>query len=142
MTDGSGFIENLPSGGKYLKVVGPFALQSTGFSSDTGIALSVASGLVGAGTTIADALQLASFVNRFATVASGAGAKLFLGIPIGAEAKVINQGANALLLYPPTATETINGGSVGASVSIAATELAIVTRTSTLNFDVRIAVVP
>jgi hypothetical protein len=64
-------------------------------------------GLTAAGTTQADALQLSSAVNRFTTVASGAGCKLPLGQP-GDEVLVYNGGANALVVYPPV------GGAVNA----------------------------
>jgi hypothetical protein len=60
---------------------------------------STATGLVAAGTSSSDALQLTAGVNVFATVASGAGAKLPSDPSVGMVA-VINGGANALLVYP------------------------------------------
>lgn len=110
---------------------GDFGQDSTNGGSiafakaDTGVLNTVGNGLTAAGTTIADALQLSSIVNNFGTVASGAGAKLSDSVRSGLLVYVRNGGANALLLYPPNASGTINGGSTGAAVSIAATEVAV-----------------
>lgn len=75
--------------------------------------------LTAAGTDLAGADQIAATINRYTTVASGAGAKLSDVTGIGSEVRVINSGANALLVYPPNVSSTINGGGGGGSVSIA-----------------------
>lgn len=84
----------------------------------------VATGLTAAGTTIADALDLTAVVNNFGTVAAGAGAQL-PDSEIGSEVIVRNGGANALLVYPPSATEAINAAADAAAVSVAATEIGV-----------------
>lgn len=105
--------------------------------ASTALALSTATGLTAAGTTIADALALTRVYNVLTTVASGAGAKLW-DAPVGARLEVVNAGANALLLYPEDAVDaTLNGGSIGASVSVAAGSMVICYRVSTTNWIVR-----
>jgi len=82
------------------------------------IAGTVNDGLTAAGTTQATALLISGDLNVFSTVASGAGCIL----PVGGENdtySIINDGANALLIYPPVGG-TINGGAVNASASLAA----------------------
>lgn len=95
---------------------------------------SAATGLVAAGTTIADALQLTSFVNVVATAAASTGVKLSSDWPIGQIGFVQNNGANALNLFPPTASIKINGGTDGAAVAIAAAAGNIVVRLSGTDF--------
>lgn len=94
---------------------------------------SAATGLVATGTVITDALNLTSGSNEFTTVASGTGAQLG-DISIGGSVLVRNGGANALKVYPHSATGLINGGTAGASVSIAAAALALFVRVSELRW--------
>jgi hypothetical protein len=75
--------------------------------------------LTATGTTIADALQLANFVNLVGTTAASTGVKL-PDVPVGQVVTVQNNGVNALNLFPPTSSGTLNGGSAGAAVTIAA----------------------
>jgi hypothetical protein len=82
-----------------------------------------ATGLVAAGTAQADALALVDGVNVFATVASGAGARLPVAGARGPIA-VCNGGANACLVYPATG-QNINGGSANGSYSVANAKTAI-----------------
>lgn len=92
--------------------------------------------LTAAGTTISDALDLTAFFSNLTTVASGAGAQLW-DAPLNSMLIVRNQGANALLLYPHNNTDaTLNGGSVGASVSVASGAMAIAFRVSSTNWIV------
>ena len=87
-----------------------------------------ATGLVGAGTTNADALQMAAGVNIFATVASGAGAKLPSDPLVGMVA-VINDGANALLVYPgETGGQVNNATATTGSYSVANAKTAVFIR--------------
>ena len=80
---------------------------------------SVSTGLTATGTVIGDALQLVSLVNVVSTAAASTGVKL-PDVDIGVDVIVQNNGANALNLFPPSATGTLNGGSAGAAVTIAA----------------------
>lgn len=71
-----------------------------------------------AGTTITDATTLSGLVNNVTTAAASTGVKLNSLTPIGATVIVRNGGANDLKLYPASATEAINGGSLGASITL------------------------
>jgi hypothetical protein len=84
-----------------------------------------------AGTTVTDATQLVAVINRVTTVAVGTGVKLWDGGNIGYTVYVTNSGANAMNLFPPTASGTINGGAAGAGVSIAVGAMAICNIVST-----------
>lgn len=81
---------------------------------------SVATGLTAAGTVIGDALQLTALVNVISTAAASTGVKLPQGVDIGVEVVVQNNGASTMNLFPPTSAGTLNGGSAGAAVTIAA----------------------
>jgi hypothetical protein len=90
-------------------------VQSHRASAITG---TVRTGLTAAGTTIADAAAIPAAVNVFGTVAASTGAILPRG-DIGDCVTVRNGGANALLVYPPSATGVINALSAGAGFSMA-----------------------
>lgn len=77
----------------------------------------VSTGLTATGTTQGTALALTSTVNEVTTTASGAG--VILPNKIGALITVINSGANALLVYPPSGA-AINALSINAGFSLAA----------------------
>jgi phage-related tail protein len=89
--------------------------------STTGIGVvnSVGAALTAAGTTITDALQLAAVLNNVSTAGAGTGVKLW-NPTIGVSIFVRNGGANDLLVYPANASGTINGGSAGAAITLAA----------------------
>lgn len=70
-----------------------------------------------AGTTISDATQLKATNNTVTTVASGAGVLLYDGV-IGDTIYIYNGGANALKVYPPTSSQTINQLSAGTAISL------------------------
>jgi hypothetical protein len=76
-------------------------------------------GLVAQGNSQASALPLQAVFNMFATVAASTGAILPTGVGRGREVVVRNGGANALSVFPPVAGH-INGGTVNASVNVAA----------------------
>ena len=76
-------------------------------------------GLVAQGTTQATALPISSAFNVFATVAASTGAVLPINVPKNSEVVIKNGGANALAIYPNIGY-AINGGTVNASVSLAA----------------------
>lgn len=93
-----------------------------GVASQIGSVL--ATGLTAAGTTRADALQLAASSNVFTTVGSSTGAKL--PAPSGSAPVVIyNGGANALAVYSYSTTDTINALSAGAGFSVTNAKSAI-----------------
>lgn len=77
--------------------------------------------LAAAGTTLATASALAAKFNNVAPVAASAGVSLPAGVAAGEVVFVRNTGANALAVYPATATGVINGGAAGAAVSLAVT---------------------
>jgi len=95
-----------------------FALDVNGTTNTTYYAGSTATGLTAVGTTLATALVLAAQANVVSTTASSTGVSL--PNVIGAKIWVYNAGANALSVYPNSASGTINGGSAGAAVSLAA----------------------
>jgi hypothetical protein len=82
---------------------------------------SAATGLTATGSALADALKLNARTNVVATAAASTGVALPAGAAAGDLVFVTNNGANALSVYPATATGTINGGSAGAAVSLAVT---------------------
>lgn len=79
----------------------------------------VSTGLTATGTVLADALALVSHNNVVSTTALNTGVKLPDAV-IGSIIFVQNNGANPLNLFPPTSSGTLNGGSAGAAVTIAA----------------------
>lgn len=92
-----------------------------------------------AGSAITDATDLTAEVTDVGTVASSTGVQL----PDAAQGKVFlvrNSGANALTVYPHSASGTINGGSAGAGVAVAATEIGIFVRTTSTNWIGGVAV--
>lgn len=95
----------------------------------------VATGLTATGTVIGDALQLTAFASVISTAAASTGVKLPSTWPIGAWGHVQNNGANAMNLFPPTASIAINGGTLGAAVTIAAAAGNIIIRLSATDFQ-------
>jgi hypothetical protein len=80
-----------------------------------------ATAITAAGTTLADATKLSARFNKVTTAAASSGVSLPAGSAAGELVVVQNSGANALSVYPATATGTIAGGSAGAAVSLAVT---------------------
>jgi len=78
----------------------------------------VSAAVTAAGTTIADATLLTGLVNNVTTAAASTGVKLNALTPVGATVTVRNGGANDLKLYPASASEAINGGAGGASITL------------------------
>lgn len=78
----------------------------------------VSAAVTAAGTTISDATLLTGQVNNVSTAAASTGVKLNPNTPLGITVVVRNGGANDLKLYPATASEAINGGSVGAAITL------------------------
>lgn len=71
-----------------------------------------------AGTVLADATLLTGQVNNVTTVAASSGVRLNSNTPIGITVVVRNGGANDLKLYPTSASDAINGGTAGASITL------------------------
>lgn len=102
----------------------PSRLLGSGISPQASVNLcgDVATGLTATGTTNADALALSAVINNVTTTAASTGVKL-PPFESGSAVFVANQGANALLVYPPAsgqinALTVITGGfSVGAGKS-------------------------
>jgi len=99
----------------------PGAAASTAGAETVGASpsQSVSTGLTATGTTIADGLALVSLINVVATTAASTGV-LLPDVDIGVEVIIQNNGANALNLFPNASTVAINGGTLGAAVTIAA----------------------
>lgn len=93
------------------------------YSEALATAGTVATGLVGAGTTQADALALTEDFSVFATVAVGSGARLPAQSDRQDSYEVANLGANALLVYPPVGG-TINALAANAGFSVPAGKVA------------------
>jgi len=136
--DGAATVELQVSGLRcwYLDNNGDFQQDSTYGRSmvfnrnDRGIRYRTEPALTASGTDLSGANQIAATINRYTTVASGAGAKLSDVTGIGQEVRVINSGANDLLVYPPNGSSTINGGGGGGSVSIATGACGIFVKTA------------
>lgn len=79
----------------------------------------VSVGLTAAGDSLATALALPSAVNVISTAAASTGARLPVG-DLGDCVTVRNNGANAVLVYPPTAAGVVNALTAGAGFSVAA----------------------
>ena len=73
------------------------------------VCVSISDSLTAAGSTAAGALALTSNVNNVTTTASGTGVRLPAQAAPGARIVVLNNGASALLPYPPTGG-FLNGG--------------------------------
>ena len=83
------------------------------------VAQSTANTLTAAGTNLATALALTAAYNVVTSAAAGTGVSL--PDVVGARIWIFNnQGTNAINVYPPNGSATINGGAAGAAVSLAA----------------------
>jgi hypothetical protein len=83
------------------------------------VAQSTANTLTAAGTNLATALALTAAHNVVTSAAAGTGVSL--PDVVGARIWIFNnQGTNAINVYPPNGSATINGGAAGAAVSLAA----------------------
>ena len=129
------FLENLVGTGLTPETAGVLSAETVLSAPARGANV----GLTAAGTTITDALQLTAFVNVITTAAASTGVKLSSDWPIGQSGLVDNRGANALNLFPPTASIKINGGTDGAAVTIAAAAVNYVTRLSATDFLATVA---
>ena len=71
-----------------------------------------------AGTTISDATDLRASINVITTAAASSGVQLPNG-EIGDEVEILNLGANAVTVYPDTASSRINALSAGGGFTLA-----------------------
>lgn len=90
----------------------------------TGIVPKVSDSLVATGASIADALGLITDWNLVGTVAAGTGVQI-LPLKPGNDIQVYNGGANALLVYPPSALIQIDALGNGIGFSLAPGKLRI-----------------
>jgi hypothetical protein len=104
---------------------------------------SVATGISAAGTTIADATQLAAAMNEVTTVASGTGVKLPVAA-VGATIVVQNLGANNLEVYPPNGSGVINGAAAGGAITLAAAtdDIGVFRKTATNKWSATVSAGP
>jgi hypothetical protein len=70
--------------------------------------------LTAAGTTVADALALTSFINLVGTAAASTGVKLPIECPIGQIVYIANNGANSIKVYAQN-SQTLNTSIAGAT---------------------------
>ncbi len=96
-------------------------------------ALSVESGIVATGTTVADAFQLKATINQLATVAASTGVKLPLA-NIGQSVTIYNDGASAVTIYDAHGL-TIDGTAGATGVALTNALRAIFTRMTATNWE-------
>lgn len=115
-----GSIDNMPIGGTTpAAVTGTTVTGSTLVTSGL-VQVSVATGIVASTTqSRAGATALTKAVNVVATVANAADAVRLPALTPGQYADVYNNGANSASVFPNGASDTIDGGSGGASVALA-----------------------
>lgn len=93
--------------------------------------VSVSAAVSAAGSTLGTATVLTAVANRVSTVGASTGVRLPSNVDVGGSCAVSNsQAVNALLVYPVSASETINGLSAGAGYSVAAATGATFVRVS------------
>jgi hypothetical protein len=81
------------------------------------VAQNTATSVTAAGTTLATATALTATFNVVATTPASSG--VTLPDVTGTAIWIVNSGANALTVYPNSASGTINGGTAGAGVTLA-----------------------
>lgn len=102
--------------------------------ASTALAVASVNAISAAGTVIGDATALTRVWNKISTVSSNQGVGLW-DAPIGAMIWVLNQSATAVKVYPHSGSGTINGGSGGASVSVAGNSIGLFVRESSTDWD-------
>lgn len=95
--------------------------QRTG--NGTGVPMEVDEGLTGTGSAAADALELAKDINVVTTTPASTGC-IFPALQPGQIIVVMNHGANALAVYPPSDAR-IDALGLGAAYSLAAGKMQI-----------------
>lgn len=98
-------------------------------------AVSLELGKTATGTNLATAYALTKIYTLFTTAASGTGASLSPLMDIGSSMIVKNRGANDMLIYPPTSSGIVNGGSAGAGATLTAGTGATFRKTGTLTYE-------
>jgi len=78
----------------------------------------VQSAVTAAGTTITGATDLTASINVVTTAAANSGVQVPNG-EIGDEVEILNLGANAVTVYPPTSSDRINALSAGSGFLLA-----------------------
>lgn len=101
--------------------------------ASTALAQTSGIGLTATGTTIADALALTAVYSHLGAVAAGTGVKLW-DAPQGSILYILNNGANAVTIYPTSLGDTIAGYAAGAGASLAVGALALLLRYSSASW--------
>lgn len=104
--NGTPYILSYGECGKFTKVSSVLWIAQVGINQETSNSVSAA------GTIITDATDLANPINNVTTAATGSGVQLYEAA-IGASVVVRNGGNGSCLVYPPTASGTINELSAG-----------------------------
>lgn len=93
----------------------------------------VQSSISAAGTTISDATALTASINVVTTAAASSGVKL-QDMEIGDSVEILNSGANAVTVYPPTSSDTINQLSAGSGFLLGTNTACILRRFTSTQF--------
>lgn len=140
----SGTINGAAAGAAFLLSAATSAtftkVSATAWIAELGVTQGFENGITAAGTIITDAFDLSRTVNNITTAALNTGVQLFQA-PVGVPVYVRNGGANPVNVFPPDASSNINGGSNGAAVILANTELGIFIRMTSTAWIGGVAVV-
>lgn len=112
-------------------------MMGAGLSGAAAVAVGTgtfATGLTAAGSSATDALQLTADFNVVTTTASSTGVKL-PDVEVGSDITVVNGGANALLVYPPTGCQLNNQTVTTAGRTIGAGKAGIFRRGSAVHWS-------
>lgn len=138
--DSTGAINDLSAGAPFILAAGGKLTAKRVSDANWLVIVEVATALTAAGSVIGDALLLTARYNRVDTVAADTGVQLLADIPIGESQTVKNLGANALDVYPHSASGVLDAESAGDPVVIAVGEEAKFTRLTSTDWGVGVAV--
>lgn len=99
----------------------------------TALLSAIATAVSAAGTTITDATQLTACLNRLTAVSASQGVKLW-NARVGTVLFVWNTSGITCNIFPSSGTDRINGGTVGAAITLATATLAVFWRDSATNW--------
>ena len=117
-SNGTPYVLGYGECGKFTKVSSVLWIACVGINQE------VSNSVSAAGTTIADATPLANPINNVTTAATGSGVLLYEAA-IGTRIMVRNGGNGSCLVYPPTASGTINELSAGVGFMLPARSVAV-----------------
>jgi hypothetical protein len=106
--------------GRISRAVGTFDTANVGALNVSGIeAKAVANGLTASTTqTRVGGTAMTKAINRFSTVANSGDAGTLPALAAGQSVVVVNDGANPMKVFPNGASDQIDGGTAGASVTL------------------------